>query len=134
MKKTIIFIMILIILFTLPHVSAIDENSTDLISATNDDEVISSDNEYIDYDDPDTEFILEINDTKDYETTGNITFYIYFNGTLSFGPEIYDFIKEPITIYENNKNVGTVPVNQINYTTFNQGGNNVFNATFTRQI
>ena len=134
MKKTIIFITVLIILFTLPHVSAIDENSTDLISATNDDELISSDNEYIDYDDSDTEFILEINDTKDYETTGNITFYIYFNGTLSFGPEIYDFIKEPITIYENNKNVGTVPVNQINYTTFNQGGNNVFNATFTRQI
>ncbi len=134
MKKTLIFITVLIILSTLPHVSALDENSTDLISATNDDELISSDNEYIDYDDPDTEFILEINDTKDYETTGNITFYLYFNGTLSFGPEIYDFIKEPITIYENNKNVGTVPVNQINYTTFNQGGNNVFNATFTHQI
>ena len=130
--KTIILIIILIVLATITTVNASD-NSTDLISQTQSDEFLQSNDEYIN-NNQNLEFKLNVSDTADYDTTGNLTFNVYFNGKLSFGPTLYDFEKNPITIYKNNQKIGNIPVNQINYTTFKQGTYNIFNATFTQHI
>ena len=130
--KISVLIIILIALATITTVNAAENVTDDLISQTQSDEILQSDDEYIN-NNQNLEFNLNVS-ADEYGTTGNMTFNVYFNGTLTFGPTLYDFEKNPITIYKNNQKIGNIPVNQINYTTFKQGTYNIFNATFTQHI
>ena len=132
-NKICILIIIIIALTTLTTVNASDNitneiSNNDLIGINEVNEIIGSDDEYI-YNNQNTKFTLEINNTQNYETNENITFNVHYNGTWNYRDS---FEINPISIYKNNEKIGIIPINQINHTLYDTYG--TIDATFTLKI
>ena len=74
--KISVLIIILIALATITTVNAAENVTDDLISQTQSDEILQSDDEYIN-NNQNLEFKLNVS-ADEYETTGNLTFNVYY--------------------------------------------------------
>ena len=110
------------------HTNQINESSTqnncpnELLTQSNENEILSQNNnneedilskfEISTYSSEKPSFTLSINDTKDFETTGNITIKMHISFTAIYHDG--EFPSQNISIYENNTLIRTLNIGEQN--------------------